>query len=297
MIQRIGDFILAILLFFIFMVLIIISYFLIVDIQSNQPKETSIFSTIQEKKYQGRKVFIVTPEKKKTEEYILYFHGGSYVAETSMAHWGFLQELANDSGMTIILPDYPLTPKYTYEDVFKMVYPLYQDVIKTIPPEKIIMMGDSAGGGLALALEEKLAEEKITLPKQLILISPWLDTRMNNEKIKEIEKLDQDLNKEALKLAGIAYAGKLEVDNYLINPIDGPLNQLKNVTIFTGTYDILNPDVDILKERAKEKGVTIQIKEYAKAGHIWIVKKKEKPNELAKEGYQELLKVLGENKE
>ena len=101
-------------------------------------------------------------------------------------------------------------------------------------------MGDSAGGGLALALVEKMGEEEnIAMPNQTILISPWLDVRMNNPKIAEIEENDPMLNKAALKLAGENYAGKDGIDSYLVNPADGPLDKLQNVSIFTGTYDII----------------------------------------------------------
>ena len=102
----------------------------------------------------------------------------------------------------------------------KMVEPLYKDIIKEIKPENIIMMGDSAGGGLALALEEKLGEKEIEVPEKLILISPWIDTRMTNPKIEEVQEYDKDLSKEKLKLAGIAYAGEKENNSYLVNPID-----------------------------------------------------------------------------
>ena len=135
-------------------------------------------------------------------------------------HWEFIEKLSNETGYGIIIPDYPLAPKYTYKEVFEMVEPLYKDIIKEIKPENIIMMGDSAGGGLALALEEKLGEKEIEVPEKLILISPWIDTRMTNPKIEEVQEYDKDLSKEKLKLAGIAYAGEKENNSYLVNPID-----------------------------------------------------------------------------
>ena len=264
--------------------LLVIAYLLIADIQSKTPKKISQECYITSNEFIGRKIFTLTPKiKNEKEKYILYFHGGSYIAETSQEHWNFLENLVKDTGYTVILPDYPLAPKYTYEDVFTMIKPLYKEIIERISPEDLIMMGDSAGGGMALALEENLSEENEKLPSKLILISPWLDTRMENSKIDEVQKNDKDLNKEALKLAGIAYKGKNGKDTYLVNPIDGPLDKLKNVTIYTGTYDILNPDVEILVQRAKEKNVTIDVKEYEECGHIWIVK------DVSSQGYKDLV--------
>ena len=264
--------------------LLVIAYLLIADIQSKTPKKISQECYITSNEFIGRKIFTLTPKiKNEKEKYILYFHGGSYIAETSQEHWNFLENLVKDTGYTVILPDYPLAPKYTYEDVFTMIKPLYKEIIERISPEDLIMMGDSAGGGMALALEENLSEENEKLPSKLILISPWLDTRMENSKIDEVQKNDKDLNKEALKLAGIAYKGKNGKDTYLVNPIDGPLDKLKNVTIYTGTYDILNPDVEILVQKAKEKNVTIDVKEYEECGHIWIVK------DISSQGYKDLV--------
>ena len=154
-------------------------------------------------------------------------------------------------------------------------------------------MGDSAGGGLGLALEEKLSEENIEMPVKTILISPWLDVRLNNPKIEEVQKKDKELNKETLKLAGIAYAGEEGSESFLVNPIDGNLSKLKNVTILTGTYDILNPDVQVLKQKASEVGVGIEVKEYEQAGHIWMIEKNSS-QELIQQGYQAILEdILG----
>ena len=105
------------------------------------------------------------------------------------------------------------------------------------------------------------------LPNKTILISPWLDVRLENPKIDEVQKEDKELNKEALKVAGIAYAGNDGINSYLVNPIDGDLSKLGNITIFTGTSDILNPDVHVLEEKAKEQGKEIEVKEYSGAGH------------------------------
>ena len=129
------------------------------------------------------------------------------------------------------------------------------------------------------------------MPSQIILISPWLDVRLNNPEIDEVQKRDTDLNKETLKLAGISYAGRDGIDSYLVNPVDGDLSKLENVTILTGTEDILNPDVHVLEEKAKQIGKEITIKEYDGAKHIWIINNKGDGN-LIKQGYQDLLELI-----
>ncbi len=266
--------------------LAIAAYFLFIDIQSKVPKTIEEKYEIQITKYDNRNVFTICPKQGKNEQYILYFHGGSYMAEMTDDHWKFLDRLMQETGNSVIVPDYPLTPKYNYKDVFEMVVPMYQEILQKIPPENIIMMGDSAGGGLALALEEKLGEEGIEVPNQLILISPWLDVTMSNPEIEEYQKNDKNLNKEALKVAGMAYSGADGMESYLVNPIKGPVHKLKNVTIYTGMYDILNPDARKFAERAKEEGVEITIKEYEEAEHIWLIYQE---GELAEQAFRDLI--------
>ena len=213
------------------------------------------------------------------------------MAEVTKDHWDFIKKIVEDTNATVIVPDYPLAPKYTYKEVFNMMEPLYKEIVSKVDMEKFIVMGDSAGGGLALALEEKLSQEEIEMPEKTILISPWLDTRLTNPKIPEVQKRDRQLNKFKLQIAALGYAGKDGKDNYLVNPIDGDLSKLKNTTIFTGTNDILNPDVYVLKEKAEKSNIEINIKEYENAGHIWFIEKNS-GEVLTNKGYQDCLETI-----
>ena len=195
-------------------VLSIITYYWMIDIQTKVPEQIKQICQLETKQFMGRNIFIITPkEKEKSDIKILYFHGGSYVAEATKQHWDFIEKIVNDTGATVILPDYPLTPKYNYKDVFNMVVPLYKELVDRVEIKNLVMMGDSAGGGLALALEEKIGEENVSMPGKTILISPWLDVRLTNPEIMAVQKRDQQLNQETLKLAGIAYAGEDGMDS------------------------------------------------------------------------------------
>lgn len=292
--KKIAKTITGIILLIMLMIMLIITIYMLMDIESKAPEEIEIDCNLEIEQFIGRKVFILTPKNtQKINKVILYLHGGSYVAETSSDHWNFLEKVVNDTGATIILPDYPLTPKYTYKDVFTMITPLYKEIIEEVDINNLILMGDSAGGGMSLALAERIGEENIQIPSKTILISPWLDIRLQNPEIDEVQKRDKELSKETLKLAGVAYAGEDGIDSYLVNPIDGNLSKLKNVTILTGTNDILNPDVHVLQEKAKQIGVNIEIKEYESAGHIWIINNNSS-EELVQKGYNDLIKLVNE---
>lgn len=276
---------------------VIISLFFIIDIQAIAPKTVKERHSVVEMQYHGRKVFILNPKNKsEIGDVILYLHGGSYVIEATYKHWKFLEDLVADTGMTLILPDYPLTPKYTYKEVFEMIEPLYMDITKKIDNRKLILMGDSAGGGMALALAEKISNMDVRQPDKTILLSPWLDVTLSNPKItKELQQKDPRLIKDVLKVAGVTYAGKEGMDNYLVNPIVGPIKNLKNVTLYIGTYDILNPDAHTFLERAEKENVHIDFRETEKAIHIWMTYR-EKKQYASEETYQDIVKLVKEVK-
>lgn len=271
-------------------VIVIAVYYLNLDIVTDEPDKEKQICEIETKQYKNRKVFIVTP-KEESNLKILYFHGGSYAAEATENHWEFIQKLALDTKSTIIMPDYPLIPKYNYKDVFEMVEPLYKEIIEKVDCDNLIVMGDSAGGGLGLALMEKISQEDVKIAKKIILISPWLDVRLTNPKIEEVQKKDKELDRKNLKLAGIAYAGEDGINNYLVNPIEGDLSKLNNITIFVGTNDILNPDAHLVQEKAAKQGVLIELKEYKNAAHNWLIEKNSS-EELIRKGYQDLLECI-----
>lgn len=246
-------------------------------------------ANINKRKINKKNVYIITPkEKLEKSPTILYFHGGAYVGGITKKHWRFIFEILKDTNATFIFPDYPLIPKNTYKDVFNIAEQIYKEMIKE---HSFILMGDSAGGGISLALTQKMGMEEIKQPSKTILISPWLDVSMKNKEIDEIQKYDKELNKITLKLAGEVYCGKEGVYNYLVSPINGPVDKLNNLYIFTGTYDILNPDVKILLKKINKEKVYLYEKE--KAIHNWIIE----DTKNSKEDYEKLIEKILEKRE
>lgn len=285
--------ILKILVILVFLATIIILYLQIRNIRPSPTKEITVTCEITEKEEQGNKIYTISPKENKnsSNKTIIYFHGGAYMAEMTQQHWDFIKQLVLDTQITVVVPSYPIAPKYCYTDTIDFSELVYKELIKEKGSENIIAIGDSAGGGLILALEEKMAAENIDLPKASILISPWLDISMSNNKIDEIQKYDNDLKKDKLLAAGIVYARGIDTKNYLVSPLYGDLSKLKNVTILTGTYDILNPDSKILIEKANAANININIKEYKGATHIWIINKN-CSQQLVDAGYNDLRNLI-----
>ena len=147
------EIILGIVITIIIIITAIILYFYNADIESKVPEDIKQLCNVEEYTYQNRKVFEITSNEVEQENLILfYIHGGSYVGEILREYWDFFKDIVNDTGYTIIAPDYPLAPKYNYKDVFNMVEPLYKETINKYGAENVILIGDSSGGMLGQML-------------------------------------------------------------------------------------------------------------------------------------------------
>ena len=268
-----------IILFFILLALVFaIIYYELRLATSKLPKDVFKEYDFFQKRYMKKDVFIISPNDEKKNLIILYLHGGSYVGELEKYHWNFFKDIINDTGATIIVPDYPLAPEHTYLEVFKMMEPMYLEITKNLKKDDtFVIMGDSAGAGLALALYQRNGKLKRKLPDKTILISPWLDVRMTNPDIDKVK--DPILKKSLLKLSGQKYAGKNGMKSYLVNPVLGPTNKLKNIFILSGTNDLLNPDA---KKFALANKGKITFLEYKGAVHNFPLMKHKKDITCAK---------------
>jgi acetyl esterase/lipase len=226
---------------------------------------------VETSRVQEHLVFTMNKKQKNEQIHILYLHGGAYVESFVKPHWDFLFVLMQNLDCTITAPDYPLAPAHTYKHSFAMVSEVYKELIKTIHPKKIILMGDSSGGGFALALAQLMRNEKVSQPSQIILLSPWLDIGLTNPAIKDVELSDYFLGVEGLKMAGKAYAGGKRPDYYLLSPVYGTLEGLSKISIFIGSREILVADARKLKAQANEKGVELNYFEYPGMFHAWML--------------------------
>ncbi len=196
------------------------------------------------------RIFYVN-EESKTNTVIIYIHGGAYCSNINYFHWSLIKKLIKRTNVKIIVPDYRLVPFGTYQDAFNLIIPIYQECLKN--NNKVILMGDSSGGGLALSIALYLKENNIKLPDRQILISPWVDGSMNNIDIKDYEKIDPMLNSEGLKVVTRKWMGNLDEDDWQVSPIYGDLTNLNNITIFVGTREIFYPDIIKLYNKLDKK--------------------------------------------
>lgn len=216
-------------------------------------------------------VFTLAPKSHTSDTHILYLHGGAYIQNFVRQHWRFLSFLVEQTHCTITAPDYPLAPMHTYTDSFGMVVPLYEAWMHEAREGRTILMGDSAGGGFALALAQYMKRNNARQPAKIILLSPWLDITLTNPDIEKIDAVDPFLGIAGLRKAGLAYAGNAVPTDFMLSPLYGPLDGLGEISIFIGSKDILAADARKLAAIAAEKGIVLNYREYKDMVHVWML--------------------------
>lgn len=232
------------------------------------PARIAVRLGIEERKVHGFPVYEVTPAKPGAMR-ILYLHGGAYVFEITKFHWGLIAELAERLSARITVPIYPLAPEHDFHAMFGMAGDVYRGMLSDTPAEDIVVMGDSAGGNMAVVLIMMSRQEGLPAPSRLVLISPGLDMSLANPQIYEVERIDPWLGipggLEAVRLYG---AGIAPTD-WRISPLYGDLSALPGMLIFTGTRDLLNPDTTLFAEKARTAGVDVELVSEPGMIHVW----------------------------
>jgi len=210
--------------------------------------------------------------EKVTKNHILFFHGGAYIFKATPGHWRLSENIVKRSFCRMTLVDYPLAPEHHYKETFNMVSSAYELLIKQYPGDNFIFMGDSAGGGLALAFAQKLIkEEQKKLPDRIVLLSPWLDLTMSTPAIKKLEGSDYILTVKMLQHAGMKYSNGDNQDQYLLSPINGELIDLPKTLVFYGTEELFYADCERLKSMTESNKLNIIFREYNKMQHDWAI--------------------------
>lgn len=231
------------------------------------PAKVAAKLDIAERKVAGFPVYEAKPKGKQTARRILYIHGGAFCFEMTPHHWALIAEMAERLSAHVTVPIYPLAPEHTLPTVEAMMREVYRGVLGE--GGEVAIMGDSAGGTLALALTMAAAREGWPLASRLVLISPGIDMTLANPQVRERARLDPWLDipggVEAMRL----YAGDVALDDWRISPLYGDLSVLPPTLVFSGTHDILYPDTALFAERARAAGRAVELVAGARMFHVW----------------------------
>ncbi|MDC7127220.1 MAG: alpha/beta hydrolase [Spirochaetales bacterium] len=213
--------------------------------------------------------FINKKDSKQTN--VFYLHGGGYIEQPVLPHWQFIKKLVKATDCTVTVPIYKKAPEHKCRETIEWLSNFYLKTLNEYNSGKLIFMGDSAGGGLLLAFAEYLAEHNHPLPSRLIMISPWLDATMLHPDIDAMESKDPTLSFRGLLNMGLAWAGDLRTDNYLVSPIFGNIDKLPEMTLFVGEDELFLPDSIKFKNLAAERNKKLNYYQYPKMNHAYVL--------------------------
>ncbi len=220
--------------------------------------------------YNGIRGSLLIPRDEVRGGVILYLHGGGYTCGTLDYAKGFASMLCAECGMRVFCVEYRLAPEAPFPAALDDAYNAYCALIENgIEPEKIILAGESAGGGLEYALCVRLRDDKKPLPAGIIAISPWCDLTLSGQSYDDNKEADPSLTKERLVFFADCYVGAYTIDEAnkrkkatltekgdplakadpLVSPLFADLTGLPPSLIFVGEDEILLSDAERLRDK------------------------------------------------
>ena len=146
---------------------------------------------------------------------------------------------------------------------------LAAELIGEVGADHTALLGDSAGGGMTVAVALQLRDRGLAAPYRTVLISPWLDVTLSAPDIPALAAKDPFLAPAGLVAAGELYRGELPAEDPRVSPINGDLSGLGPITLLSGTHDILHSDAKRFVPLAREAGVSIDYHEAPEMLHVY----------------------------
>lgn len=194
--------------------------------------------------------FVITPRDLNPTKTLFYVHGGAFVSPIDRFHVRYVSKLADELGVRVVLPQYPLAPEYTWRDSYSALLSSLEDHIAR-SPDGLVLAGDSAGGGLALALALGLRDRGRGQPLRLLLHAPWGDLTTSTPETADYGSIDTWLKYSKLLAYARWWAGTPEDQaRPEVSPTLADLDGLPPGLVLAGTRDLLLPGCRLLADRA-----------------------------------------------
>ena len=205
------------------------------------------------------------------ENVILYLHGGGYMEGSLTSHQDLAMRIGRASKARILLIDYRLAPEAPFPAAVNDAVSAYKWLIndQEIPPSKIIIGGDSAGGGLTVATLLQLKQMNEKLPAASICLSPWTDLAMEGDSVKNNANSAKFLKSYDLYFMASLYIQDHNPKNPFISPLYGDLSGLPPLLIHVGAAELILDDSLRLAERVKKAGVDVQLTVWDEMPHVF----------------------------
>jgi acetyl esterase/lipase len=213
-------------------------------------------------------VWITVPQAR-NDAVLLYLHGGGYMIGSAKAYAGLAAAIGKAAGMNVLVPDYRLGPEHPFPAPIDDAMTAYGWLVnQTTQARSIVVSGDSAGGGLTMALLHQLRERQMAYPCGVSLISPWIDLKMQGKSVASKAAVDLVLPLDALTAMAGAALGGAAMPAYL-DTLNANLTGYPPVQIQVGSHEILLDDACRLATCLGAANVSVQLRVWPGMMHDW----------------------------
>lgn len=203
---------------------------------------------------------------------VYYLHGGGYVACSPATHRGFTTNLSRAATARVLALDYRRAPEHKFPAALEDAVAGYRLLLeKGWQPGKIVIGGDSAGGGLAAALLVALRDRGLPMPGGAFLLSPWTDLAGTGHSLVANEESDPMLSGKMVPALARLYHGDTSPRDPLVSPLYGDLIGLPPLLIYASNTEILLDDAVRFYERAKKHGIKAELRIENGLPHVWPI--------------------------
>lgn len=218
----------------------------------------------------GIRCLEVSIRGREAERQILLFHGGGYMCGNPEGVRDLGTRLARAARARVLMPDYRLAPENPFPAALEDARTVYRFLLERgSAPERLAVMGESAGGGLAIATLLAVKGDGLPLPAAAVTISAWVDMTVSGESI--ISKADADpiASADSLRMSAEAYLQGQEPTNPLASPLYGDLSGLPPLLIQVGSEEVLLDDSARLADVARAAGVEVTLEVAPDLPHVY----------------------------
>ena len=201
---------------------------------------------------------------------VLYLHGGGYIIGSPRTHRPMLAELSQASGARVLALDYRLAPEHPFPAPVEDSTAAYRWLLNEgYDPARIAVAGDSAGGGLTVAMMVQSRYVGLPMPGAAVCISPWVDMEGLGDSMETRAEADPMVMKEGLLLSAKTYLGGSDPRAPLAAPLYADLRGLPPILIQVGDAEVLLDDSTRLAGVAREAGIEVQMDVWDDMIHVW----------------------------
>src|SRR5580693_4707752 len=212
-------------------------------------------------------VSAAAPGPERSRLTVIHFHGGGYCVGSARMVRSWAAHLSAQTGCRVVLPEYRLAPEHPYPAALQDARAVITALSGEADAGPVVVSGDSAGGGLALALALAMRDEGQEPPAGCILLSPWLDLGRDRRAVPDLVRRDVLLDPDWLDACARAYANPSTWADPLVSPLRATHAGLPPLLIQAGTEELLAPDAELLAASASAAGVDVTYTRWPRMWH------------------------------